>query len=118
MVVPCAGGSVYAHRLAWRLHYGEWPLQELDHINGDGTDNRISNLRPATRGQNNQHRTKFKNNSSGEPNVSWDSKANAWRVSVMACGRRVQSYAAHFFSAVCAARLIRRTLHGEFACDR
>ena len=34
-----------AHRLAWFLFYGEWPLHEIDHINGDRTDNRIVNLR-------------------------------------------------------------------------
>lgn len=36
-----------AHRLAWYLHYGEWPSKWIDHINRDKTDNRISNLREA-----------------------------------------------------------------------
>lgn len=34
-----------AHRLAWFLHYGEWPKNYIDHINHKKTDNRISNLR-------------------------------------------------------------------------
>lgn len=34
-----------AHRLAWFLHYGEMPINVIDHINGIKTDNRISNLR-------------------------------------------------------------------------
>jgi hypothetical protein len=33
------------HRLAWLLHYGVWPDAEIDHINGDPSDNRIGNLR-------------------------------------------------------------------------
>lgn len=45
-----------AHRLAWRLHYGEWPDKMLDHINGDRSDNRLSNLRLATNSQNMMNR--------------------------------------------------------------
>ena len=44
--------SYRAHRLAWFYVYGEWPRGELDHINCDPSDNRISNLRVATRAQN------------------------------------------------------------------
>jgi len=40
------------HRLAWAIHYGRWPTGEIDHINGDKSDNRIANLREATRQQN------------------------------------------------------------------
>lgn len=42
----------YAHRLAWLYVHGRWPLQQIDHINCDGSDNRIANLREADAHQN------------------------------------------------------------------
>ncbi len=44
------------HRLAWAHTYGYWP-ETVDHINRDKTDNRIANLREATRSQNLANRT-------------------------------------------------------------
>jgi hypothetical protein len=41
-----------AHRIAWLHYYGRWPQAELDHINRIKEDNRITNLREATRSQN------------------------------------------------------------------
>lgn len=38
-----------AHRLAWFYMHSEWPEEEIDHINRDRGDNRIVNLRLATR---------------------------------------------------------------------
>lgn len=47
--------AVPAHRAAWAIHYGEWPTDEIDHVNGDRGDNRLSNLRLATRHENCQN---------------------------------------------------------------
>ncbi len=50
--------SLKAHRVAYALHYGKWPENELDHINRDPLDNRICNLRDANRVLNNLNRKK------------------------------------------------------------
>jgi len=45
----------FSHRIIWFLHYREWPLLSIDHINGDGTDNRITNIRQVTPSENTQN---------------------------------------------------------------
>lgn len=55
------GKGYYAHRLAWLLTYGTLPKDQIDHINGIRTDNRICNLRDVSIRQNNQNTIKHRN---------------------------------------------------------
>jgi len=70
-----------AHRVAWALHYGEWPKHEIDHINGNKRDNRIQNLRDVPHLLNQRNRGLRADNTSGADGVSW-MKAGFWRVTV------------------------------------
>ncbi len=44
-----------SHRLAWLIYYGEWPKDMIDHIDGDPSNNRITNLRSVTYTTNQQN---------------------------------------------------------------
>ena len=69
-----------SHRLAWCHFYGEWPNLLIDHINGIKTDNKISNLRLATKQENNFNSTMWKSNKSGHKGVFWSKKRQKWQV--------------------------------------
>lgn len=61
----------YAHRLAWMFEFGEIETGFIDHINGNPSDNRISNLRKTTNSVNQQNQRKAKkNNKAGLLGVS------------------------------------------------
>jgi hypothetical protein len=68
-----------AHRLAWLYVHGVWPDKDIDHINGVRDDNRIENIRLASKSENQQNRTSNKNNKSGISGVSWHKAAKKWR---------------------------------------
>lgn len=63
------GKQIYLHRLAWRLFYGDWPQGEIDHINGNGMDNRLENLRVVNRRQNRMNCRVLKRNTTGQAGV-------------------------------------------------
>ena len=80
---------ILAHRLAWALHYGEWPETPLDHINMIRSDNRIANLRKATVAENNRNRTKQSNNSTGYKGVTFHKIEKKFHAKIMVNKQRI-----------------------------
>lgn len=110
-------GRLYlAHRLAWLHYYGEWPTQYLDHINGDCADNRISNLREATKSENGWNAKKRKTNKSGFRGVSLYRPNGKWRARITA--NKIERSLGYFDTkeeAVEAYKNAAQELYGEFA---
>ena len=82
------GRKHYAHRLAWLYVYGRWPEDQIDHINGIRSDNRIANLREATRAENQQNRAIQRNSTSGAIGVNWHKRNKKWRAEIKKHGKR------------------------------
>lgn len=78
------GVNLKAHRVAWAIHYGQWPDGPIDHINGNGCDNAIGNLRCVTERENARNRGRDGKNTSGEPCISWYARNDKWQVKVTA----------------------------------
>lgn len=64
------------------------PNLEVDHIDGDGLNNRRDNLRLATHSQNRQNSKLQSNNTSGYKGVDWYKRDGKWRAKIMVGGRR------------------------------
>jgi hypothetical protein len=105
-----------AHQLAWFYVTGRWGRPTIDHRDGDASNNRWSNLRRATRSQNNANRRRPRHNSSGYKGASLCRRTGNWRATINRKGKRIHlgmfttSEAAH--KAYVAAA---RKFFGEFA---
>ena len=83
LVVGYFRGSIqdkayYAHRIIWLWMTGEWPEEQIDHINHDRKDNRWLNLRQVSNQENGKNRTKQRNNFSNQTGVCWNKRIEKW----------------------------------------
>ena len=74
------------HRITWLIYYGEWPKNQIDHINQDPTDNRIKNLRDVTNAENHRNQTLRSTNTSGYIGVSFYKGKNKYAAELIING--------------------------------
>lgn len=95
--------SYLAHRIIWLLQYGEFPPDQIDHINRVRHDNRMQNLRSVSRSENMMNQPLRANNTSGVCGVGWHKLTEKWEAKITVQQNRTYlGYFSDWFEAVCA----------------
>ena len=114
------GRRYYAHRLAFLYMTGSFPKNQVDHIDGDPSNNRWKNLREATGSENMCNRHKIQsNNKSGVTGVNWIARTGKWRS--MICINGKQTHLGYFIDkkdAINARRKAEIDYYGEFSPNK
>ena len=83
-VAICVGSKFYmAHRLAWFYVHGTWPDNFIDHIDMNKANNRLENLRAATKSQNQANTLVRRDSKSGVKGVRFDRKRNKYKALIL-----------------------------------
>ncbi len=85
-MIGLMGKGHLTHRLIFMFHHGYFP-QEVDHIDGNKHNNKIENLRAATRSENAKNQKLKTSNTSGHKNVAWAKREQKWRVRLTVNGK-------------------------------
>jgi hypothetical protein len=105
------GKNVRIHRLVMNAKAG----QIVDHVNGNGLDNRKSNLRFCTKSQNSANRTSIQDNQSGILGVHWDKKRLKWVMQIRGIEKKMQKYFHCPFAAAKEYDSLAKKYFGKFA---
>lgn len=100
-----------AHRLAYYFVTGIDPItKEIDHINGDTSNNKFINLRIANHSQNGKNLCKSKRNTSNFKGVSFLKNRNKWQVNITLNYKNIYlgSYKSKFYAALVYARAAKK----------
>lgn len=87
--IRTAGKMIRQHRAAWALYYGEWPNGQIDHIDHNGQNNRISNLRVVDCVQNARNQRPPRTSKSGVCGVIWVRHKKKWRAQIGVGGKQI-----------------------------
>lgn len=121
--VVVANKQLLAHRVIWTMLYGDSP-EQIDHLNGDKTDNRLVNIEGGSSKENMRNQRRHSNNTSGICGVSWDKTRGLWHayIGIGECRRRSIGMFDRKQDAISARRAAERELgykpnHGKPAGD-
>jgi len=89
MRLKICGRSHQAHRVIWALVYGQWPTNHIDHIDGNGLNNKIENLRDVDPAANAKNRKRYDINTSGCSGVTWRECRKRWLARIRVNGRLI-----------------------------
>ena len=108
----------FAHRIIWCYHFG--PIADklqIDHIDGNKTNNMIENLRLATHGQNKcNNKRAFCNSKTNILGVNWFEKTNKWKVAIRKNHKKIHlGYFVNQEDAIAARKAAELQYFGEFA---
>lgn len=86
--IKVCGKRLMEHRLAFLLMTGEWPMHDVDHINGNPADNRWLNLRdlPTAMNMQNQRRA-FRTKNGRLLGAYWHKRVGKWQAAIMTDGK-------------------------------
>ena len=89
VTVKIFGKTRRAHRIIWLLIFKEWPKGQIDHVDGDRTNNKQNNLRDSNWLENMRNRKLNKNSTSGFRGVYWNLNECKWRAHIKDHGKNI-----------------------------
>jgi hypothetical protein len=116
IVIRILGGTYPAHRVAWLYSYGRWPRGNIDHADGNPSNNRLANLRECNQSQNMANSRLSSNNTSGVKGVTFEKSVGKYRARIRVRGKMI-SLGLHetLDQAAAAYEQAARRYFGEFA---
>lgn len=109
------GKNYFAHRVIWAIHYGKWPKNQIDHINGVARDNRLANLRDVENSINHRNIKLPSNNTSGRIGVRLIKKTGRWKAEITVNKKYIFIGLFDTFEEACSARQAVEKEHGFLA---
>ena len=79
-----------AHRVIWAMETGDWPKDQIDHIDHNRSNNAVVNLRQATNTENSRNASIGRNNTSGVCGVFYDKSIEKWRSEIGVDGKNIR----------------------------